>query len=433
MKVERVTFLASVLFLSFLYGFITAKVGLFPSEYITNAVRQGRAIFDNVWGKPSHLFPAVYDNSGVRVLDSDSIQPGVTLLTTFLPELDWRPGIILIDKAGELLHLWDADPERLWPEVKRSLRQKDYRYVHGTHLFPNGDVLFNIEFQGLVRMDACGKVKWRMDYKTHHSIARDEDGNFWVSANVRQDDDNYLKQFPGLKPPVYEDHALLVSAEGEILRDINLVEVVYKNELQRYIPKISKQRKGDIFHLNDIESLSSDIAKDYPLFEAGDIVVSLRYMHIVLVLDPDTKVVKWYTSDLSIEQHDPDFTGDGWITIFDNNANFSSRGEMLGGSRILGVRPHTGETAIIYPTVASDPFYTRTGGKWQMLSNGNILVTEARAGRVFEASPDGRTVWEWVHMRYDETMVPEVLEGTRYEFAPDDVAKWPCAPANRKH
>ena len=40
------------------------------------------------------------------------------------------------------------------------------------------------------------------------------------------------------------------------------------------------------------------------------------------------------------------------------------------------------------------PFYSWQRGKHQMLPNGNVLVTDAEQGRVFEAARDGGPVWE---------------------------------------
>ena len=156
-------------------------------------------------------------------------------------------------------------------------------------------------------------------------------------------------------------------------------------------------------------------------------MVSLRQIDLVFVVDPATGKVKWADSQSWIMQHDPDFIGDGWIGVFDNNRDLTERGTMMGGSRIIAVRPHTGEQKMLYPVEGAAPFYTEFGGKWQTLANGNMLITEARAARVFEATPAGETVWEWVNPRYDDRLVPEVMEGTRYPYTADQVAAWPCS------
>ncbi|MDZ7783938.1 MAG: arylsulfotransferase family protein [Halioglobus sp.] len=206
--------------------------------------------------------------------------------------------------------------------------------------------------------------------------------------------------------------------------------MIYQNGLQRYIPKIGKARDGDILHVNDIEPLGHGMADEYPLFEADDLLVSVRNLHLVMVLDPDTREVKWYSTDEWIEQHDPDFIGDGWISVFDNNKNFGGRRtKMLGGSRIVAVQPHTGAFKELYTSAGDDFFYTPRGGKTQHLENGNLLLTEKDTGRVFEVTADGEIVWEWVgETDPEKNTVAEIMEGTRYDFTPQQVAQWPCSP-----
>ena len=64
----------------------------------------------------------------------------------------------------------------------------------------------------------------------------------------------------------------------------------------RLLPKFSRRTSGDLFHLNDVEALSNSIADQYPLFETGDLLISLRDLHLVFVMDPITEIVKWYTT-----------------------------------------------------------------------------------------------------------------------------------------
>jgi hypothetical protein len=429
-RIEFLLFLASLAFLTFLFGFLSSHYKLFPSVPLERALAEAEALKTDTW-RPNHLFRAVYRRTGVQVLDAGAVQPGVTLLTSHWPEIDWRPGIKVVDSAGRLLHLWETDPGKIWPEAqdRRSLRRK---YVHGSYLFPNGDVLFNIEYEGLVRMDACGNVVWRLPQKTHHSLTRDHEGNFWACGSrtrgQSREDETYLRQFAGLHPPVDEDYLTRVSPDGKILTSLSLLKVLYDNNLQHYLPMFSKLRSGDILHLNDVESLSPELADEYPLFAAGDLVISMRSLNLVLVLDPKSGRVKWHAIEPFILQHDPDFVGLGWIALFDNNTDLTFRGTMLGGSRIVALRPHTGEVEVRYPTPGAETFYTQAGGKWQQLENGNLLITEARAGRVFEVTAAGKLVWQWFQQHYRKDRVSEVLEGSRYPYTSEQVSAWPCSP-----
>ncbi|PSQ69065.1 MAG: hypothetical protein BRD31_06445, partial [Bacteroidetes bacterium QH_2_64_26] len=78
--------------------------------------------------------------------------------------------------------------------------------------------------------------------------------------------------------------------------------------------------------------LPSAMADEHPLFKSGDLVVSVKRLHLVFVFDPDSMTVKWHASDPFVAQHDPDFIGDGWIAVFDNQDDGTGRGSLLGGS-----------------------------------------------------------------------------------------------------
>jgi hypothetical protein len=99
-----------------------------------------------------------------------------------------------------------------------------------------------------------------------------------------------------------------------------------------------------------------------------------------------------------LRQHDPDFLPNGNILVFDNRKGGPAR--EFGYSQILEIDPTTRRVVWSYAGSEQKPFYTDARGKQQPLPNGNILVTEAQTGRVFEVargSGSGRIIWEWVN------------------------------------
>ena len=60
-----------------------------------------------------------------------------------------------------------------------------------TDLLDTGDLIFNYENLGLVRVDVCGNVVWRLPYRTHHSIWRDE--NAFCHKHCVEDYVDYAK------------------------------------------------------------------------------------------------------------------------------------------------------------------------------------------------------------------------------------------------
>jgi hypothetical protein len=417
----KAAFVLSIGVLGFLYGFATEAWNLFPRAYMEQAWRQARAMY--VSSSRHFLSNRVYDRSGVRMVDSSSVQPGLTLLTSWWKDDgEWDMKAKLIDRGGTTVHDWEVAGDSLFPDPA-----KDQPYIHGTHLTPEGDLLLNIEYAGTVRMDACGTVEWTLSVGNHHSIEQAADGTFWISGLAdgrRQGSERYPNGYPGLDL-VFVDQLLHVSPDGTILDTLNVLDLLYDNDLQRHFIK-AEQTRGDVTHMNDVEPLSPEMADEYPLFDAGDLVVSLRNIDLVFVVDPDTREIKWSTSHPFHAQHDPDFTGNGWIGVFDNARDFKG-GSMLGGSRIVSLQPHTGTQKVRYPTEQSERFYTPAGGKWQKLDNGNMLLVEALAGRVVEVDSTGRTVWEWVKEPEQESKVAEVLGGTRVDPKKEDVRAWTCS------
>jgi hypothetical protein len=435
---EKVAFVVSLVVLAFLYGFVARAWDWFPNELLVQAADQAEAVYP--FSPPSFVTSRVYDRQGVRKVRPDQMQPGLTLITSeWEGENGWLPEVRLMNRDGNTVHKWRVDPRKLFPDSLDD-RRIGRRNIHGSHLLPNGDVLVNFGQVGTVRLGACGDVQWRLPARSHHSIERADDGSFWLSGSSqepRRTTPRHPDGLPGLVKPVYHEPLLKVSEDGTVLDSINVLDVLYADGLERHIaeafqPHANKEglQTADLTHINDVEPLGASLADEYPLFDEGDLAVSIRNLGLVLVVDPETETVKWHADGPFILQHDPDFLGNGWIGIFDNASDFTDRGAMLGGSRIVAIQPHTDSVEVRFPTDHSEPFYTGSMGKWQQLENGNMLLTESKAGRVVEVTAQGRTVWEWVHAPYDENHVPEVTEATRYDLTPEDIAKWSCASAD---
>jgi hypothetical protein len=169
---------------------------------------------------------------------------------------------------------------------------------------------------------------------------------------------------------------------------------------------------GDFTHINDIEVLEPEQAALFPMFAAGDVLVSLRNLNLLLVLDRGDMTIKWSMVGPFLRQHDPDFTARGTISVFDNRRD-AAAGATFGGSRILEIDPQTREVQVRYEGTEQEPFFTETMGEQQYLPNGNVLITESEAGRVFEVTPTGKTVWSYVN-RWDGEHSALVGRAIRY-------------------
>jgi hypothetical protein len=70
--------------------------------------------------------------------------------------------------------------------------------------------------------------------------------------------------------------------------------------------------------------------------------------------------------------------------------------------------------------------YARGLGKVQVLENGNVLITEATAGRAFEINSKDEIVWEFIN-KYDDRSAAVVTQAIRYPNNYFQVTDWTCA------
>lgn len=135
------------------------------------------------------------------------------------------------------------------------------------------------------------------------------------------------------------------------------------------------------------------MAPAFPMFEAGDIMFSLRSLNMIAVIDPETARVKWSQIGPWHRQHDPDFLPNGTISVYDNRM-------ALGASRIVVVDPGTRETRVVFDGARHGNFYSWQRGRHQTLANGNIMIAESERGRAIEVDPQSEIVWKYENV-YD--------------------------------
>ncbi len=401
-------FVAAILCLCFAYGVAVGKWHVFPYSFLNVGFVSLRNLVSKQ--RPHYLHPAHYEGEGVVVYECEKVYPGVTLVTGLWKDGDdWNVGIHLVDLDGKILHEWRCNPRDIWPRSPHNDRRtgsfddKTKTFVHGALLLGGGEVISNLEYFGLIRLNSRSEVIWKLPYRTHHSVYQDDEGSFWVCGQKWYETPH--KEFVDLRPPFIEDTILRVSPDGTIEREISVLETIYQSGYEGLL----RLHTGDVLHLNDVEVLSQRNAKAFDLFRAGDIMVSMRDINTICVIDGETERIKWSLTYPFIGQHDPDFTEDGYITVFDNSL------DIFGGSRILRIEPSTREVEVLYGHKENQHFFTSDCGKHQHLPNGNMLITEACAGRVFEVTANGDVVWSWIVSRWNKNTVPEILEGTRYD------------------
>jgi Arylsulfotransferase (ASST) len=166
-------------------------------------------------------------------------------------------------------------------------------------------------------------------------------------------------------------------------------------------------------------------------FHPDNILISSRKANTIALIDRSSANIVWrlgpyFEADPGAEhqrinshglprpldqisgQHNPHFIaerlpGAGNLLVFDNQGGAGYPPAPLGiyaGSRVLEIDPVTKH--IVWQYTAEDSgrppwtFFSSFVSNAQRLPNGNTLITEGMHGRIFQVTPSGQVVWEYL-------------------------------------
>lgn len=422
-------FIFGVSFFSLLYGMLAMQKQWFPYHAIRDAFAGVSAVLPP---NKARLWYYSKTNAEAKLTAYHPDQAANGLNKILSVEADFSLAVKIIDMNGAEVHRWRINWDQIWPDATHLTydeipQARPGTHVHGAKLLPDGDLVFSFEHLGLVRLDPCGQVVWKLPYRTHHSIFVDESGNLWVPGQINHATER--EDLPLYRAPFIEPTILKVSPDGSILEEKSVFDLLRQNGQQGFLYSATVENayaivSGDTLHLNDVEVFPSTLKPG--VFAPGDVMISLRNVNAVLVFEADTWRLKYKVTHEFVRQHDPDFVDGNHISIFDNN-NVAPP-EKNPHSRILIKSADTGEVTV--PFTGSDTlrFFTNIMGKHQWLSNGNLLVNEAVQGRLLEITPDGRVAWDylniiepgWVGLVGDVERLPDAFNKTFFKQVAQD-------------
>ena len=320
--------------------------------------------------------------TGLIAHDPARAMPGYTLFAPMFGD----GTVYLIDMRGEVAHTW----------------RMPYRPGLYGHLLDNGHLLYGgkvmedlarfeawARFKGgaVLEADWRGRVLWEVRHPDHHHDARKlRNGNVLLLC-LRPVPEALHGRIRGGLPgteagggTIYGDYLVEMTTAGRVVWEWRSWE-----HLDVVAAVITPQdRREEWTHGNTVAELPD-----------GDLVVGFRNISTVAIVDRDTGGIRWTLGSPPLaQQHDPRPLPNGNLTIFDNGAHRADQPAPY--SRVIEVEPRSGAIVWEYRDQSLFDFFSPYISGAQRLPNGNTLICEGCDGRLFEVTPDGQVVWEYV-------------------------------------
>ncbi len=391
-KLSRCLFLFGVVSVSYLLGAAVMFFELPSSDFLNKAFLGGKA-----W----------YERRQASARPPGQKLPPPTIGKIDLPEKTFdgftltmvAPGTraSLINMGGEVVHEWAVSFSQVWPEPTHVRGPVNDFFVifFGGHLYANGDLLVVLHGMGnpfagygLVKLDKDSNVIWKYSANVHHDVDVAEDGTIYaLTQELVHQAPTGLEYIP---TPCMVDCLVRLSPQGAELQKIPLLEAFRDSA---YAPLLSTLRRSgddarrrDVLHTNFVKVLTRELAPKFPLFKAGQVLISMCHLDTIAVLDPKNHAVVWAARGPWRAQHDPQFLDNGRLLIFDNSGSPTE-------SRVLEYDLQTQAFPWSYPGANNAPFVTSTRGQGQRLPNGNTLIVDSQHGKMLEVTQSKEVVW----------------------------------------
>lgn len=319
--------------------------------------------------------------TGLRVLDHYRLFPGYTLFTSLIRQGE----VYLIDLKGQVVHQWSLP----------------YPPASSGYLLPNGNLLYNGKLSEypvrvpasallkggvVVEVDRYGKVVWEYHHPDlHQDACRLRNGNTLVLC-LEKIPRSLVSQIQGGIPGTELDGEMYADVIHEVTPDGKIVWSWHAYEhLNPETDIISPQApRQEWTHGNSVRELSD-----------GNLILSFRNISTVVIVDRTTGNMIWKLGR-EVLAH-PSFSQElfnGNILIVDNStySDYTS----VNYSRVIEVNRQN--QSIVWDYVDSPPHNSLSSyvSGAQRLPNGNTLITESAWGRLFEVTPEGDVVWDYV-------------------------------------
>ena len=343
--------------------------------------------------------------TGLTAYDPARACPGYTL---YAP-MSGDGAVYLLDAAGQVAHQWRMP----YPPGLYGYLLPNGNLFYGGKVRDDGawDIFDGFKrFKGGIMLEADwdGNILWEHRDAYHHHDARRTPSGGCIYMTVARMDDAHAARVSGGQPGSGSDTGMWCDA---------LVEVDAAGSRiweWRAAEHLDTARHRITF--NDLRDEWSHGNTVVPLPD-NRVMFSFRNISTVGIIDQDSGAIVWQLGDdILAQQHDPSLLDNGNILIYDNGSH--SRHDPLPASRVIEIDPATNQIVWQYRDNPPFNFFSAYISGARRLPNGNTLITEGHFGRIFQVTPEGGVVWEYINPHFAPNeqgyVVNSVFRATHY-------------------
>lgn len=327
-------------------------------------------------------------STGLIAHDAERSAGGYTLVA---PQTD-AGNVYLIDMSGGPAHQWKL-AER--PGRHAVLLPNGNLGYNGNHpdtpnLYPAWEMWHGGAFS---EVTPAGDVVWTHEDKRHHHDAQWLPNGDLLYTTVEEMPREAAARITGGS----HTHDLPDGTQfGDVVKRVNRAgEVVWQWKSWEHLDPAD-------FPIHPIfDRYHWPLINGVGLTRTGNVLMSLRTTSGVICVDPASGKPVWRIAHPVVsQQHCPTELPSGGILVFDNG-NLRP-GVTSPHSRVVEIEPLAQTVAWEYADPTRPEFFSPYMGGADRLENGNTLITESAFGRLFEVTPAGDTVWEYVIPQFNE-------------------------------
>ena len=240
---------------------------------------------------------------------------------------------------GGYIREYDWDSNLVWEHI-------DHTQHHDVRRLPNGNTLY-LGWELMPTDEAANKIKGGLPDTEH------EDGGVWC---------DYIREVTPSGEPVWEWHH-------------------WDEDLDQY-PVPSHMDRSELAHTNCCFPMAN-----------GDILIGMQRHSFISIVGRESRRIEWeYRNPEFGRPHDAQFLDNGNMMVFANGLGLGA----MHASRIMEFNHETKDVIWEYAEPRALEFYSPHLSGCQRLPSGNTLICEGAWGRLFEVSPEGELVWEYI-------------------------------------